>query len=59
MWQRYDAYGWHTQTVDDVNNLDAVFAAIEAAKDVTDKPSLIKVRERVLGDWLACACKGF
>lgn len=31
--------------MDDVNNLDAVFAAIEAAKDVTDKPSLIKVRE--------------
>lgn len=54
MWQRYDAYGWHTQTVDDVNNLDAVFAAIEAAKDVTDKPSLIKVREQVWKSVVVC-----
>lgn len=42
--QRYEAYGWHVQVVDDVNNLDAVMAAIEAAKATTDKPSLIKVR---------------
>jgi len=47
---RYNAYGWHTQVVDwkktgnyheDVAEL---YAAIEKAKAVTDKPSLITVR---------------
>ncbi|CAM9570443.1 unnamed protein product, partial [Phaeothamnion confervicola] len=42
--KRYDAYGWHTQTVDDVNNLSSLLAAIEAAKAVTDRPSIIKAR---------------
>lgn len=42
--QRYESYGWHVQTVGDVNDLDAVYNAIEAAKATTDKPSLIKVR---------------
>ena len=42
--KRYEAYGWHVQTVEDGNtDLDAIHKAIEAAKAVTDKPSLIKV----------------
>ncbi|ACK72438.1 transketolase [Gloeothece citriformis PCC 7424] len=42
--KRYEAYGWHVQHVEDGNtNLDAIAKAIEAAKAVTDKPSLIKV----------------
>ncbi|MBK8462345.1 MAG: transketolase [Nigerium sp.] len=47
---RYDAYGWHTQHVDFTNGgagydekLDELYAAIEAAKAVTDRPSFIKV----------------
>lgn len=40
---RYQSYGWHTQTVDDVNDLQAVRAAILAAKAETGKPSIIKV----------------
>ena len=41
---RYEAYGWHVQTVSDGNtNPDAIEAAINAAKAVTDKPSLIKI----------------
>ncbi len=41
---RYEAYGWHVQTVSDGNtNPDAIEAAIKAAKAVTDKPSLIKI----------------
>ena len=41
---RYDAMGWHTQWVKDGNtDLDAIRNAIEEAKKVTDKPSLIKV----------------
>ncbi len=43
--KRYEAYGWHVQTVEDGNtDLDEIAQAIEAAKAVTDKPSLIKVR---------------
>ena len=47
---RYEAYGWHVQTVDWTNggtgyteNVQALFEAIEAAKAVTDKPSFIKL----------------
>ncbi len=42
--QRYEAYGWHVQHVADGNtDIAAIAKAIEAAKAVTDKPSLIKV----------------
>lgn len=45
---RFEAYGWHVQAVPDGDtNLDAIQAAIEAAKAVTDKPSLIKVRTTI------------
>jgi len=41
---RYDALGWHTIHVEDGNtDLDALRKAIEDAKAVTDKPTLIKV----------------
>jgi transketolase len=42
--KRYEAYGWHVQHVADGNNdVVAIVRAIEAAKAVTDRPSLIKV----------------
>ena len=42
--QRYEAYGWHTIHVEDGNtDIEAIAKAIEAAKAVTDKPSMIKV----------------
>jgi transketolase len=42
--KRFEAYGWHVQHVENGNtDLDAIAKAIEAAKSVTDKPSLIKV----------------
>ncbi|WP_130648895.1 transketolase [Egicoccus halophilus] len=40
---RFDAYGWHTQRVEDVTDLDALRAAIAAA-DADERPSLIAVR---------------
>ena len=41
---RYESMGWHVQHVADGNHdLDGIKAAIENAKAVTDKPSLIKV----------------
>ena len=45
--KRYEAYGWHVQTVDwkktgeYVEDVAALFDAIESAKGETDKPSLI------------------
>jgi transketolase len=54
--KRYEAYGWHVQTVDWTHDGDhtngsdyaedvpALHAAIEAADAVTDKPSLIVLR---------------
>ncbi|KAF9360690.1 Transketolase [Mortierella sp. NVP85] len=42
--KRYEAYGWHVQVVKDGNSdLKSIYNAIEEAKKVTDKPSLIKV----------------
>ncbi|QNI52789.1 transketolase [Synechococcus sp. BIOS-E4-1] len=42
--KRYEAYGWHVQHVPDGNtDVDAIAKAIEAAKAVTDKPSIIKI----------------
>ena len=42
--KRYDAYGWHTIHVKDGNtDVAAIAKAIEEAKAVTDRPSMIKV----------------
>ena len=40
---RFDAYGWHTQRVEDGNDLDALRAAITAAEN-DPRPSLVAVR---------------
>jgi transketolase len=42
--ERFEAYHWHVQHVADGNDLNAIEAAIEAAKAETDKPSFIDVR---------------
>jgi len=41
---RYEAYGWHVQIVEGGENVTGIEAAIEAAKEVTDKPSFIALR---------------
>ncbi len=52
---RYEAYGWHTQTVDwrggqdattetYTEDLDALFAALQAAKAERDRPSFIALK---------------
>ena len=38
--QRFEAYHWHVQTVDG-HDMDAIEAAIEAARAVVDRPSII------------------
>jgi len=44
---RFEAYGWHVQTVNDGNNLEKIETAIRHAQQVTDKPSLIKVKTHI------------
>ncbi|MDQ1685242.1 MAG: transketolase [Frankiaceae bacterium] len=41
---RYEAYGWHTQRVEDVNDIEAMHAAFVNARDETARPSIISVR---------------
>ncbi|MCC5639271.1 transketolase [Nostoc sp. CHAB 5844] len=42
--KRFEAYGWHVLHVENGNtDLEAIHKAIEEAKAVTDKPSMIKV----------------
>jgi transketolase len=50
---RYEAYGWHVQSVDwtrtadgspYVEDVEALAAAVETAKAVTDRPSFIRLR---------------
>jgi transketolase len=42
--KRFEAYHWHVQKVADGNDLAAISKAIENAKAVKDKPSIIAVR---------------
>ncbi|WP_282580305.1 transketolase [Nocardioides sp. InS609-2] len=49
--QRYEAYGWHVQTVDWTHDetkysedVPALYAAIQKAESVTDRPSFIVLR---------------
>jgi len=48
---RYEAYGWHVQRLDWTNggkeyveDVPALYAAIEAAREVTDRPSFIALK---------------
>ena len=42
--QRYEAYGWHVQIVGGGEDIVAIEKAVERAKRVTDKPSIIFLR---------------
>lgn len=45
--KRFDAYGWHTQFIEDGNNLADIHRAIELARQETERPSLILVRTHI------------
>jgi transketolase len=45
--KRFDAYGWHTQRVEDGNDLVGIEQAVRAAQAATDQPSLIAVRTTI------------
>jgi transketolase len=44
---RFEAYGWHTQTVENGNDLEAIDRALRAAQAECDRPSLILVRTHI------------
>jgi transketolase len=45
--RRFEGYHWHVQRVDDANDLDAIDAAILAAKAEKERPSLIIVHSHI------------
>ena len=45
--RRFEAYGWHTTTVEDGNNLEQIERAIRDAQAVADRPSLISVKTTI------------
>lgn len=45
--KRFEAYGWHTQVIEDGNQLDAIYRAISVARKETKKPSIILVRTQI------------
>ncbi len=45
--RRFEAYAWHVQKVEDGNDLQALREALDQAKSVTDRPSLIVVRTHI------------
>ena len=44
---RFEAYGWHTQTVENGNDLAAIDRALRAAQAEKERPSLILVRTHI------------
>jgi transketolase len=45
--KRFEAYGWHTQTVENGNDLEAIERALGAARSETGRPSLVLVRTHI------------
>src|SRR5262245_5617186 len=45
--KRFDGYGWHTITVEDGNDIEAIERALRAARDETARPSLILLRTHI------------
>src|SRR5437899_3270982 len=45
--KRFEAYGWHTSTVEDGNDTAAIEAAIRDAQSIADQPSLISVKTTI------------
>lgn len=45
--KRFEAYGWHVQRVHDGNDLAAIHAALNAAKNEQSRPSLICLRTTI------------
>jgi len=45
--KRFEAYGWHTQTVEDGNDVEAIDRVLRAARSETARPSLVLLRTHI------------
>jgi transketolase len=45
--KRFEAYGWHVQSVEDGNDMEAISKAITAARGEMSRPSLISIRTHI------------
>ncbi|MBB4662191.1 transketolase [Conexibacter arvalis] len=45
--KRFEALGWHVLSVDDSEDLDALHAALAAAREETERPSFVKIRSHI------------
>ena len=45
--KRFEAYGWHTVSVEDGNDIEAINGAIRAAREERSRPSLILLRTHI------------
>ncbi len=45
--KRFEAYGWHVQSIEDGNDLKAIEQALFAAQEEAERPSLILVRTHI------------
>ena len=45
--KRFEAYGWHTLSLEDGNNIEAINGAIRAAREERSRPSLILLRTHI------------
>lgn len=41
---RFEAYGWHTQRVEDAEDMDGIRKALAAAREETERPSIVALR---------------
>ena len=46
--KRFESFGFHTQLVEDGNDLDAIGKAIEAAKAEKGRPSMIEIKTKIV-----------
>ena len=45
--ERFQSYGWHVVRISDGNNLDAIHAAVQQAREETERPSLVMVKTHI------------
>jgi transketolase len=45
--RRFEAYGWHVQTVEEGNDLETIETAIRRAQSEAERPSLVRVRTHI------------
>ena len=45
--KRFEAYGWHTERVEDSEDLDELAAALAAGRDETERPTFVSIRSHI------------